>query len=107
MNKGQIHEEYPYYQPLALDVAQVPWCANIMNYLVSVLFPPSASIHQKQRLRYDARFYMWDEPYLFKKGPYQMMRRFIVEQEASQVLQSCHTSSYGGHHGVKEQHIRY
>jgi len=36
---------------------------------------------------------------LFKQGPDQMIRRCIVEQEATQVLESCHASPYGGHDG--------
>lgn len=28
-----------------------------------------------------------------------MVRRCIAEQEALQVLESCHSSPYGGHHG--------
>ena len=98
-NLGQIREEFLVKQLLALDIAQVPWYANIVNFLVSGLFPPGASTHRKQRLKYDAHFYIWDEPYLFKQGLNQMMRRCIAEQEATQVLESCHSSPYGGHHG--------
>jgi len=65
-NEGQIREEFPVKQLLALDLAQVPWYADIVNFLVASLFPPGASTHQKQRLKYDAYFYRWDEPFLFK-----------------------------------------
>jgi len=68
-NEGQIREEFPYEQLLALDLSQVHWYADIVNFLVSGLFPPGASTHQKQRLKYDTRFYIWDEPFLFKQGP--------------------------------------
>jgi len=98
MNEGQIHNEFPDEQLLALDLAQVPWYAHIVKFLVSGLFPPGASTHQKQKLKYGAQFYIWDEPFLFKHGPDQMMRRCIAEQEATQVLESCHSSPYGGHH---------
>ncbi|XP_049342913.1 uncharacterized protein LOC125807236 [Solanum verrucosum] len=101
-NEGQIREEFPDKQLLALDIAQVPWYTDIANFLVSGLFPPGASTHQKQRLKYDAHFYIWDEHFLFKQGPYQMMRRSIVEQEATQMLESCTSSPYGGHHRGKQ-----
>ncbi|XP_049370630.1 uncharacterized protein LOC125835556 [Solanum verrucosum] len=60
-----IREEFPAEQLLALDIAQVPWYADIVNFL----------------------------------GPDQMMQKCIAEQEATQVLESCHSSPYGGHHG--------
>ncbi|XP_049381162.1 uncharacterized protein LOC125845657 [Solanum stenotomum] len=59
------------------------------------LFPPGATTHQKKRLIYDARFYIWDEPYLFKQRPNKMMRRCVPESEMRQVMDSCHSSAYG------------
>ena len=76
---------------MAPDIAQVPWYADIVNFLVIGLFLPGASTNQKQRMKYDARFYIWDESYLFKPGPDQIMMRFIVEKEATQVLESFHS----------------
>lgn len=46
-NEGQIREEFPDEQLLSLDLAQVPWYVNIVNFLVSGLFPSGASTHQK------------------------------------------------------------
>ncbi|XP_049381171.1 uncharacterized protein LOC125845671 [Solanum stenotomum] len=100
-NEGRIREKFSDEQLLALDIAQVPWYVDIVNLLVSGLFPPRASTHQKQRQKYDARFYIWDETFLFKQGPDQMMRRCIAEQKATQMLESCQSSPYGGHHGGK------
>jgi len=97
--QGQIREEFPDEQLLALGVNELPWYADIVNYLVSGLFPPGATTHQKKRLSYDARFYIWDEPYLFKQGPDKMMRRCVPESEMRQVMDGCHSSAYGGHHG--------
>ncbi|XP_049350203.1 uncharacterized protein LOC125814802 [Solanum verrucosum] len=57
-NEGQIREELLDEQLLSLDLAQVPWYADIVNFLVSGLFPPGASTHRKQRLKYDACFYI-------------------------------------------------
>ena len=36
---------------------------------------------------------------MFKQGLDQIIRSCIAEQEAIQVLESCHASPYGGHHG--------
>ena len=80
-------------------MAEVPWYADIVNYLVSGVFPPDATSQQKKKLKHDARFYIWDEPYLFKQGVDRMIRRCVPESEVQQVLESCHSSPYGGHHG--------
>lgn len=92
VNEGLILEEFPDEQLLALDIAQVPWYADIVNYLASGLFPPGASTYRRQSLRYDGQFKIWDEPYLFKQGSDQMMRRCTTEEESPQVLESCHAS---------------
>ena len=41
-----------------------PWFANIVNYLDASIFPPLASIAQCDKLKSDARYYIWDDPYL-------------------------------------------
>lgn len=51
MNEEQICEEFPDEKFLALDISQVPWYADIVNFLVSGFFSPEASTHQKQKLK--------------------------------------------------------
>ena len=46
---------------------------------------------------HDARYFFWDEPYLFKKCADGMIRRCIPEKEVPNVLWHCHGSEYGGH----------
>ena len=67
----------------------------IICFFVSVLFSPEASTHQKQRRMYESWFYMWDELFLFKQRPTQMVRRCVAEHEALQVLESYHASLFG------------
>ncbi|XP_055803431.1 uncharacterized protein LOC129872473 [Solanum dulcamara] len=47
---------------------------------------------------YKTKFYTWDEPYLFKQGVDRMIRRCVPKSEVQLVLQSCHSSAYGGYH---------
>lgn len=47
---------------------------------------------------YDARSYIWDEPYILKQELDKMMRRCVPESEMRQVMNSFHSSVYGGHH---------
>ncbi|WMV38314.1 hypothetical protein MTR67_031699, partial [Solanum verrucosum] len=69
-----------------------------MNLIVSGDYPPGATTQQKKKLNHDAKFYILDEPFLFKQGVDRAVRRCIPEYEVQKVLESCHASPYGGHH---------
>ncbi|XP_050897562.1 uncharacterized protein LOC127104422 [Lathyrus oleraceus] len=42
-------------------------------------------------------FYLWDDPFLYKKGVDGLVRRCVPEEEQRDVLKACHDSDYGGH----------
>ncbi|XP_049375645.1 uncharacterized protein LOC125840720 [Solanum verrucosum] len=69
VNVGEkIWEEFPVKQLMALDISLVPWYVDIVNLIGSGEYPPGATTQQKKKLNYDAKFYIWDEPFLFKQG---------------------------------------
>ena len=76
-----------------------PWYANMVNYLVSHRFPPGFSKNQCQRLKSDAQFYIWDDPYLWKHGSDQVIRRCIPESEVGSILEFFDSYACGGHFG--------
>nr|GFC54157.1 DNA-directed DNA polymerase [Tanacetum cinerariifolium] len=53
---------------------------------------------QKQNFFKDVRHYFWDDPYLFKTCPYQIIRRCVAGQEAIDILKACHSGPIGGHY---------
>ncbi|XP_057745118.1 uncharacterized protein LOC130962987 [Arachis stenosperma] len=61
--------------------------------------PPGINKHQRRKLINDAKYFIWDEPYLFKKCSDGILRRCISEEEGRKVLWNCHSASYGGHFG--------
>ncbi|CAM8922404.1 unnamed protein product [Rhodiola kirilowii] len=77
---GSITETFPDEHLYALS-AKLPWYAPILNYLVGGKFPPSYSKAQCLKLKHEARFYLWDDPYLWKIGADQIMRRCIPNDE--------------------------
>ena len=48
------------------DSFSTPWFANIVYYLVASVFSPLASKAQKDKLKSDAKHFIWDDPYLWK-----------------------------------------
>nr|GFB38276.1 reverse transcriptase domain-containing protein [Tanacetum cinerariifolium] len=45
---------------------------------------------QKQKFFKDARHYFWDDPYLFRTYPDQIIRRCVAGKEAIDILNACH-----------------
>ena len=56
---------------------EVPWYADIVNYLACGIIPPEFSHQQKRKLRTDAKVYIWDDPLLFRRGVDQIIRRCV------------------------------
>ncbi|KAJ9536912.1 hypothetical protein OSB04_029645 [Centaurea solstitialis] len=59
------------------------------------------SRNERGKIKREARFYMWDEPYLWKHCPDQVIRRCVPQWEFQSVLQFCHSEACGGHFGHK------
>ena len=76
---------------------QLPWYADIVNYLACGVVPSVFSHQQKRKLRTDSRYYIWDDPLLFKRGADMIIRRCVPENEQDKILNECHASPYGGH----------
>ncbi|XP_015960969.1 uncharacterized protein LOC107484929 [Arachis duranensis] len=96
--KGAIHDtsvnEFFPDEQLIL-VHKTPWFADIANFKATGDLPPGINKHQKRKLVNDAKYFIWDEPYLFKKCSDGILRRCISEEEGREVLWNCHSSSYG------------
>ena len=92
----EVTENFPDEQLFQLSF-QLPWYANIVNFLAYEVMPPKFSYQQRKKLRTDSRFYIWDDPQLFKRGADMIIRRCVPESEQTKILQECHASPYGGH----------
>ena len=68
-----------------------------MNYLACRVMPPEFSYEQRRKLRTDSRFYIWDDPLLFRKGADMIIRRCVPKTKQSGIMEKCHASPYGGH----------
>ena len=79
----------------------LPWYANIVNYLVTNMFPPGLSKAQRDKIKSDAKYFVWDDPYLWKHCAEKVIRRCVPENEIIPILTFCHSYACGGHFGAK------
>ncbi|KAM2580915.1 hypothetical protein TB1_003244 [Malus domestica] len=71
-----ILETFPDEQLLSLEVSE-PWYADLVNYFVTKQVPSTLDKYKRDKLRNDAQFYVWDDPYLWKYCPDQIVRRCV------------------------------
>ena len=76
---------------------QLPWYADIVNYLACGVVPSEFSYQQKRKLRTDSRYYIWDDPLIFKRDADMIIRRCVPKSEQCKIVNECHASPYGGH----------
>ncbi|CAN6567570.1 unnamed protein product [Malus baccata var. baccata] len=100
-----ILETFPDEQLLSIKVS-APWYADIVNFLVSKRIPSEFTRHQRDKLRHDARFYVWDDPYLWKFCPDQIISRCVHDSECHSILSFCHTYACGGHFGTQRTALK-
>ena len=62
----ELAENFPDEQLFQLSI-QLSWYANIVNFLPCGVMPPKLSYQQRKKLRTDSKFYIWDDPLLFKR----------------------------------------
>jgi hypothetical protein len=104
-DKLPLNENFLDEQLFAVEV-QLPWYTDIINYLTTKVFPPGLSSQERKRLMSISRHYYWDEPYLFKSCPDQIIRRCVLEEDQLSILQHCHQFACGGHFGAKQTTLK-
>jgi len=100
-----LGEQFSDEQLFAINV-HPPWYLDIVNYITTKVFLPSMSSQERKRLISISRQYHWDEPYLFKFCPDQIIRRCVPEEEHTSILQHCHQLACGGHFRAKKTALK-
>ncbi|XP_071905637.1 uncharacterized protein [Coffea arabica] len=57
--------------------SKVPWYVDLVNYIVTGNLPAGWSKTKRDKLKNDAKYFIWDDPYLWKRCTDQVMRRCL------------------------------
>ncbi|XP_026443853.1 uncharacterized protein LOC113344008 [Papaver somniferum] len=79
------------------SVSLTPWYADIANYLVVGHIPAHWTQQDQTKFFVEVKFFMWDDPFLFKVCPDQLIRRCVPEFEHHNILNFSHSSACGEH----------
>nr|GFB87763.1 reverse transcriptase domain-containing protein [Tanacetum cinerariifolium] len=98
----EINETFPLesLNKVAHQDPSTPWFADFANYHAGKFIIKGMTTQQKQKIFKDVQHYFWDDPYLFKTCPDQIIRRCVAGQEAIDILKACHSGPTGGHYGA-------
>nr|GEZ68429.1 reverse transcriptase domain-containing protein [Tanacetum cinerariifolium] len=98
----EINETFPLesLNKVAHQDPSTPWFANFANYHAEKFIIKGMTSQQKQKFFKDARHYFWDDPYLFRTSPDQIIRRYVAGKKAIDILKACHSGPTGGHYGA-------
>ncbi|GKA98088.1 reverse transcriptase domain-containing protein [Tanacetum coccineum] len=103
LNNKEIIETFP-LETLGMVTfrgdSSTPWFADIANYHAGNFIVEGVSSQQKKKFFKDVKHYFWDDPYLFRIGADQVIRRCVYGQEAIDILTACHNGPTGGHQGA-------
>nr|GFB99555.1 reverse transcriptase domain-containing protein [Tanacetum cinerariifolium] len=96
----EINETFPLesLNKIAHQDPSTPWFADFANYHVGKFIIKGMTT--QQIFFKDVRHYFWDDPYLFRTCPDQIIRRCVAGQEAIDILKSCHSEPTEGHYGA-------
>ena len=95
-----VQDSFPDEQLLQLQGKNIsPWFADMVNFLVAGVLPAYFTRAQSDKLKSESKYYVWDDPYLWKLCSDQIIRRCVSDHEFHSILSFCHTFACGGHFG--------
>ncbi|XP_058105434.1 uncharacterized protein LOC131248925, partial [Magnolia sinica] len=94
-----INDMFPNEQ--LFRVSHSPWFADIVNYLTTGSIPTHWTAQDKKKFFTKVRNFFWDDPYLFKYYPDQILRRCVPDDEYQSVISFCHSQAFAVYYVTK------
>jgi hypothetical protein len=101
-----VHDSFPDEQLLEITPQEIPWYADIVNYLATGKVPSYWSKQAKDHFFKQIRSYFWEDPKLFKYCTDQIIRRCVPQGEIHSILTFCHTLACGGHFSAQKTAVK-
>ncbi|XP_075483869.1 uncharacterized protein LOC142524029 [Primulina tabacum] len=98
--KYVIRDEFP--DEKLYGISNLPWYADFVNYLSCKFIPSHLTYQQKKKFFSDLKYYLWEDPLLFRICADGIIRRCIPAEEVSSILSHCHSGPTGGHFGASK-----
>ncbi|GJW61353.1 reverse transcriptase domain-containing protein, partial [Tanacetum coccineum] len=103
LTEEEIADEYPDEHLMILKSKlndDKPWYADYVNYIVGKVIPPKWTSKRRKWFFSQVRNYFWDEPYMFRLCPDNVMRRCVAGDEILEILAHCHSGPTEGHYSA-------
>ncbi|XP_076893585.1 uncharacterized protein LOC143545620 [Bidens hawaiensis] len=102
LREEEIGDTFPHESIdfVAAEKQGMPWFTDFANYLANGFVLEGMTTQQKRKFFRDVNRYVWDDPFLFKIGGDQFLRRCVTKEEGWDILKHVHEGLTGGHHGV-------
>ncbi|KAL0381109.1 UNVERIFIED_CONTAM: hypothetical protein Sangu_0175200 [Sesamum angustifolium] len=89
-----LNDEFP-DEHLHIVRGITPWYADLVNFLVIVTLPHDLSRAKNDKIKSDAKYFVWDDPYLWKFYSDQIIRRCVPKTEVPTILEFYHSYACG------------
>ena len=99
MNHAPIYDTFPDEKLLALTTCS--WYTDIADYLTIEQIPSHWTPQEKREFLVEIKIFIFDDLYLFKYCPDQIMRWCISDTKIPNILSFFHTKACGGHVSAK------
>ena len=100
-----LHETFPDEQLLVVGAA-TPWYTDIVNYLATKRLPADLTKAKQDKMRSNTKYYIWDDPYLWKHCSDQVLRRCVPKTESISIITFCHSYACRGHFRPKRTTLK-
>ncbi|KAL0360928.1 UNVERIFIED_CONTAM: Retrovirus-related Pol polyprotein from transposon opus [Sesamum radiatum] len=89
MHDSPLQDEFPDELLFAITQIAEPWFSDFANFLAGKVIPPHLSYQQRKKFFSNIKYYLWDEPYLYKRCGDGMVTRCVPEEEMQSILGFC------------------